>query len=57
MRTEDEIQEACERAAMMQNKADRKGVSKYPSMKYEDGLREAFDWIMENQDDDPTKPE
>ena len=54
MKDETEVEEACERAAKMQNKARNTG-SLYGGMTYEDGLREAFDWVMENSDDDPTK--
>jgi CRISPR/Cas system CMR-associated protein Cmr5 small subunit len=54
MKNIEEIEEACERAAKMQNKSDRYG-SKYPSMTYEAGLRDALDWVMENADDDPTE--
>ncbi len=54
MKSIDEIEEACERAAEMQNRATRNG-SKYPGMTYEDGLREAFDWICGNEETDPTQ--
>ncbi len=51
-----EIEEACERAAVMHAKAARSGSS-FPAMTYEDGLREALDWVCENADEDPTQPE
>lgn len=54
MRDFKEIEDACERAAQMQCDSESNG-SKYPGMKYEDGLREAFDWIMENMEEDPTR--
>ena len=53
MREVNEVEEACERAAKMHSESQRKG-SQYSGMTYEDGLREAFDWIMENIDEDPT---
>jgi len=53
MKTPQEIEEACERAAEMQNEAQENG-SKYRSMTYEDGLREALDWVCDNSDEDPT---
>jgi hypothetical protein len=54
MRLRKEIEEACERAAEMQcNTADN--GSKYYAMTYEDGLRDALDWVCENEDCDPTK--
>jgi hypothetical protein len=53
MRNLDEVEAACERAAKMQGEAEENG-SKYFGMKYEDGLREAFDWVMENMAEDPT---
>lgn len=49
-----EIEDAAERAAEMQCEAEQNG-SKYPGMKYEDGLREAFDWITGNAEEDPTR--
>lgn len=49
-----EIEAACERAADMQNKSRDKGVSKYRGMTYEDGLRDALDWVCDNVDEDPT---
>lgn len=54
MKTKKEIEDACERAAEMHDRASENG-SKYPGMTYEDGLREAFDWITENQEEDPTE--
>lgn len=56
MRDEDDIKSASDRASNMWDAAQSNG-SKYRGMSYEDGLREAFDWIMENCDEDPTKPE
>lgn len=50
----DEIEAACERAAVLQNRASQNG-SMFRNMTYEDGLREAFDWICGNQDEDPTE--
>lgn len=49
-----EIEAACERAADMQNTSREKG-SKYRSMTYEDGLRDALDWVCDNVDEDPTQ--
>lgn len=49
-----EIEAACERAAKMQNTSRKKG-SKYPGMTYEDGLRDALDWMLDNVDEDPTQ--
>lgn len=54
MRDIKEIEDAAERASEMQSNAEQNG-SKYPGMKYEDGLREAFDWITGNSDEDPTR--
>jgi hypothetical protein len=53
MKDEKEINEAAERAADLRYAASDSG-SKYPSMTYEDGLRDALDWVCGNQDDDPT---
>lgn len=50
----DEIEAACERAAVLQNRASQNG-SMFRNMTYEDGLREAFDWICGNQEEDPTE--
>ncbi len=55
MKSESEIEQAAERAAEMQNKASEQG-SKFGGMTYEDGLREAFDWVMDNSETDPTIP-
>lgn len=49
-----EIEDACERAAVMQNKS-RVASTKYRGMTYEDGVRDALDWVCENIDDDPTE--
>ena len=54
MRDIEEIEEACERAALMQYKANENGSS-YRGMSYEDGLREAFDWVCGHADEDPTE--
>lgn len=48
-----EIEEACERAARMQNDANRNG-SALRGMTYEDGLRAALDWVCDYEDEDPT---
>ena len=48
-----EIEAACERAAENQVAAQQDG-SQYRGMSYEDGIREALDWVCENQDEDPT---
>ncbi len=53
MKQIDEIEEACERAAVMQCESADKG-SKFPAMTYEDGLREALDWVCGNSEEDPT---
>lgn len=52
-----QIEEACERAAKMANQAADAGRSKYFSMTYEDGLRDALDWVCSNSDEDPTVTE
>ena len=49
-----EIEKACDRAADLQNEARDNG-SKYRGMTYEDGLRDALDWVCENIDEDPTE--
>jgi hypothetical protein len=54
MKDIEEIEQACERAANLQNEA-RYNCSKYRSMTYEDGLRDALDWVCENTDEDPTE--
>lgn len=56
MKLHSEIKEACERAAVMQNKAFENG-SLYQGMTYEDGLRDALDWVCDNIDEDPTEDE
>ncbi len=48
-----EIEAACERAAKLHDESRENG-SKYRGMTYEDGLREALDWVCENVDEDPT---
>ena len=48
-----EIEQACDRAADLQNEARSSG-SKYRGMTYEDGLRDALDWVCEYTDEDPT---
>jgi hypothetical protein len=54
MRDFSELENACERAAELQNNANENG-SKYRGMTYEDGLRDALDWVCEYIDEDPTK--
>lgn len=54
MKSKEEVDQALDRAIDMQSNAFAKG-SKYSGMSYEDGLREALDWVMENSDEDPTK--
>jgi len=54
MRAPREIEKACERAERLHD-ASRQDGSKYRGMTYEDGLRDAFDWICENVDEDPTE--
>lgn len=54
MKTIDQIEAACERAADLQNKARENG-SKYRGMTYEDGLRDALDWVCDNIEEDPTE--
>lgn len=54
MKDIEEIEKACERAAIMHNKSQYEG-SKYRGMTYEDGIRDALDWVWENVDEDPTK--
>ena len=51
-----EIESACDRAADMQAEASMIG-SRYPGMSYEEGVREALDWVCDNVDEDPTNPE
>jgi hypothetical protein len=53
MKDVSEIEEAGERAAKMQ-RAARKTASRYYGMTYEDGLRDALDWVCENVEEDPT---
>jgi hypothetical protein len=55
MKDIDEIEQACERAAIMQNEAKNFGRSKFVTMTYEDGVRDALDWVCENVDEDPTE--
>lgn len=54
IRDSHEIEAACERAAIIQNKCANRGKSQYFGMTYEDGLRDAFDWVCRNVDEDPT---
>ena len=49
-----EIEEAAERAAKLHHKAEDQG-SKYRGMTYEQGVRDALDWVLENVEEDPTK--
>lgn len=55
MKKPTEIEAAAERAAQLQNNAQKSGRSEYPAMTYEDGLREALDWVCDYEDCDPTK--
>ncbi len=48
------IEEACERAAENQNNSWNHG-SKFRGMTYEDGVRDALDWVCKNTDEDPTE--
>ena len=54
MKTNEEIEAACERAAVMQNEAQENG-SKLHGMSYEQGLRDALDWVCGNIKEDPTE--
>jgi hypothetical protein len=49
MKTNKEIEAACERAAVMQNEAEEHG-SNLRGMTYEQGLRDALDWVYGNID-------
>lgn len=54
MQSPKEIEAACDRAADLQNESRENG-SRFRGMTYEDGLRDALDWVCENVDEDPTK--
>lgn len=54
MKDEKEIEEACERAAKLNDYAEEHG-SRWRAMTYEQGLREALDWVLDNIEEDPTK--
>lgn len=54
MKDEREVNDAAERAADMQDAARKAGRSQYPNMAFEDGVREALDWVVGNVDEDPT---
>jgi hypothetical protein len=56
MKDTQEIEEAAERAAVLHRQAENNG-SRYRGMTYEQGVRDALDWALENIDEDPTKPE
>lgn len=57
MRTESEIEAARERASIMvlKQKTEAPQYSLGSWKTYEDGLREALDWVSDLQDQDPTK--
>jgi len=46
MKTEDEVQEMADKAAAAQ--------PKYHGMTYEEGVRAALDWVLENMDEGDT---
>lgn len=56
MKDKAQIESACERACDLWEKAQDNGTQ-YRSMTYEDGVRNALDWVLENVDEDPTKDE
>lgn len=53
IRSKEQIEEMLNRTY----KADETGVSIYPGMKYEDGVRAALDWLFSEDDEDPLPPE
>lgn len=57
MKDETEVNEASDRAAVMVAISRKMGRSQHHGMTYEEGLRDALDWVAENIDEDPTIPE
>lgn len=53
MKEIEEIEEACNRATKNQ-KYSREQGSRFRGMTYEDGVRDALDWVCENIEEDPT---
>lgn len=47
MKTEEEIQEMCDKAADAAREP-----SKFRGMTYEEGVREALDWVLGNSEED-----
>jgi hypothetical protein len=54
MKDESEINKACDRSCDMTDRMHRNG-SKYQGMSYEEGIRDALDWVLENVEEDPTE--
>lgn len=55
MKEEDEISEARDRAADNCHDVSKRGWSRYPGMTYEEGVRNALEWVLGDSDDDPTE--
>lgn len=51
MRDENEVSDLADKASTLSL-----GGSKYPGMTYEQGVRDALDWVLENWDDSDGKP-
>lgn len=49
MRTEDEVNDLLNQCV----EAEDSGRSKFPGMTYEQGVRNAIDWLTGNSDDNP----
>lgn len=50
-RTEEEVNEVIDKASEQESK----GRSRWPGMTYEQGVRNALDWILGNSDDNPME--
>ena len=50
-RTEEEVNEVIDKTAAQ----DNEGGSRWPGMTYEQGVRNALDWILGNNDDNPME--
>ena len=50
IKDESEVEDACNRAVNHANKTPR-----YPGMSYDEGLRDALEWVLGDAEEDPTE--
>jgi len=53
IRTDEEIQDVIDKAS----KLTSKGKSKFPGMSYEEGIRDALEWVLNDDAENPLDAE